>query len=55
MSGAGHGNQIWRRHASGGAMTEDERSSSLIGGMHVHVRLAVWRVHFEHRHAGDPV
>jgi hypothetical protein len=34
-------------------MTEDEPGSWLIGGMNVHVRLAVRGVHFEHRHLGD--
>jgi hypothetical protein len=47
----GHHDQIWRRHSSSGAVTENERGSGLIGGMHVHVRLTVWRVYFEHCHA----
>ena len=50
---AGHRNQIWRRHSSGGAVTEDERGSWLIGGMQVNVRLTVRGVHFEHRHVCD--
>ena len=50
---AGHRDQIWRRHSSGGTVTEDERGPWLSGGMHVHLRLPVRGVHFEHRHVCD--
>ena len=45
------GNEIRRRHASAGAVTEDERAARPLGEMQVHLRLAVRRLDGERGHA----